>query len=173
MYSSKVNYRASLLVLILQLFSVSHTATLPALNLTFTQNELSSPKLNLTYNAGYKPRAPDPWLASVATETVLFYDFGLTPLEEATLILVLYQMHTEYQPHIFESNTLVGAKDRVYTQNGVTLILHPNAKMTWGMFGNTWLLLGHYQKEFECVEMIFDITHGPFLNVGFGEVRLG
>lgn len=173
MYSSKVNRRATLLVLISQLCSVSHTATLPALNLTFTQNGLSTPNVNLTYNAGYKPRAPDPYLASAATETILFYDFGATPLEETTLILVLYQMHAEYLPHIFESKALVGAKGRVYKENGVTLILHPNAKMTWGMFGNTWLLLGHYQKEFECVEMIFDITHGQFLNVGYGEVRLG
>ena len=172
MYSSKVNCRASLLVLISQLCSLSHTATLPALNLTFIQNGLSMPNVNLTYNAGYKPRAPDPYLASARTETILFYDFGATPLEEATLILVLYQMHTEYRPHIFESGTLVGTKDRVYKQNGVTLILHPNANMTWGMFGNTWLLLGHYQKEFECVEMVFDITHSEFVYVGYGEVRL-
>lgn len=173
MYSSKINYRASLLVLILQLCSVTHTATLPALNLTFTQNRLSTPNVNLTYNAGYKPRAPDPYLASANAETVLFYEFGTTLLEEITLILVLYEMHMEYQPHMFELNTLVGAKDRIYKQNGVTLVIHPNAKMTWAMFGNTWLLLGHYQKEFECVEMEFDITHNEFVNVGNGELRLG
>lgn len=173
MYSSMVKCRASLLVLISQLCSISHTATLPAFNLTFAHNGLSMPNVNLTYNAGYKPRAPDPYLASANTETVLFYEFGATPLEEATLIIVLYQMHMEYQPHIFESNTLVGAKDRVYKQNGVTLILHPTAKMTWAMFGNTWLLLGDYQQEFECVEMMFDITHSGRVNVGYGEVRLG
>ena len=172
MYSSKVNCRASLLVLISQLCSVSRTATLPALNLTFTQNGLFTPNVNLTYNAGYKPRAPDPYLASENTETVLFYEFGATPLDEVALILILYQMHMVYLPHMVELNTLVGNKDRIYKQDGVTLVIHPNAKMTWAMFGNTWLLLGHYQKEFECVEMEFDITHNEFVNVGFGELRL-
>ena len=136
------------------------------------------PNVNLTYNAGYKPRAPDPYLAWQNTETVLFYEFGTTPLEEVTLILLLYQMYADYQPHMFESGTLVGVKDRVYKQNGVkqngaTLVIHPNAKMTWAMFGNTWLLLGHYQREFECVEMEFDITHNEFVNVGSGELRMG
>ena len=173
MYSSRISRRASLLVLISQLCSVAHTATLPRFNLTFAQNGALIPNVNLTYNAGYKPRAPDPYLATASPETVLFYDFGATPLEEATLILILYQMHMEYQPYIFESKTLVGTKDRIYKQNGVTLILYPTAKMTWAMFGNTWLLLGHYQQEFECVEMVFDITHSGRANVGYGEVRLG
>ena len=173
MYTSMANCRAFLLVLISQLCSVSHTATLPALNLTFTQNDLSMPNLNLTYNAGYKPRAPDPYLASQRTETVLFYEVGATPLGEVALILVLFQMHTDYLPHMFELDTLVGAKDRVYKRDGVTLVIHPNAKMTWAMFGNTWLLLGHYQEEFQCVEMEFDITHDEFVNVGSGELRLG
>lgn len=173
MYISKVKCGASLLVLISQICSVSHTATLPTLNLTLTQNGLSTPNVNLTYNAHYKPRAPDPYLASARTETVLFFEFGMTPLEEATLILVLYQMHMDYFPHMFHSDTLVGAKDRVYKNSGVTLVIHPNAKMTWTMFGNTWLLLGQYQKDFECVAMEFDITHNEFVNVGSGELRLG
>ena len=172
MYSSRVTYGASLLVLISQLCSVTHAATLPRFNLTLAQNGPPMPNVNLTFNAGYKPRAPDPYLATARSETILFYDFGATPLEEATLILVLYQMHIDYQPHIFQSNTLVGTKDRFYKHGGVTLILHPTAKMTWAMFGNTWLLLGNYQQEFECVEMVFDITHSGRDNVGYGEVRL-
>ena len=173
MYSFKATCRASLLVLILQLCPVSRTATLPALNLTYVQNGLLSPNLTLTYNIDDKPRAPDPYLATENTETVIFYEFGSTPFAEATLVLLLYQMYMEYQPHMFQSDALVGPKDRVYTHDRVTLVMHPNAKMTWGMFGNTWLLLGHYQKEYQCVEMEFDITHSDFVNVGYGEVRLG
>ncbi|KAK0507635.1 hypothetical protein JMJ35_009524 [Cladonia borealis] len=173
MYSFKATCRrASLLVLILQLCSLSHTATLPALNLTYIKNGLSTPNLTLTYNAGYKPRAPEPYLATAYTETVLFFEYGLTPLDDATLILVLYQMYTEYQPHTFQSDAFVGTKDKVYTYNGVTLVIHPNAKMTWNMFHNTWLLLGHYQTAYQCVAMEFDITHSESFNVGWGQVRL-
>ena len=173
MFSFKATCRASLLVLILQLCSVSRTATLPALNLTYIHNGLSTPNLTLTYNAADKPRAPDPYLATAFTETLLFYEFGSTPLEEATLVLLLYQMYMEYQPHMFQLDALVGTKDRVYTRDGVTLVMHPNAKMTWAMFGNTWLLLGHYQTEYQCVAMEFDITHSERIYVGYGEVRLG
>ena len=173
MFSFKATCRASLLVLILQSCSVSRTATLPALNLTYIQNGLSTPNPILTYNADYKPRAPNPYLATANTETVLFYEFGSTPLEEATLVLVLYQMYMEYQLHMFHLDVLVGTKDRVYTRDGVTLVMHPNAKMTWRMFGSTWLLLGRYQSAYQCVEMDFDITHSERVNVGNGEVRLG
>ncbi len=173
MYSLKENCRASLLVLILELCSVSRTATLPTLNLTYIQNSLSTPNLTLTYNAGYKPRAPDPYLATANTETVLFYEFGQTPLNEATLVLVLYQMYMECLPNTFQLDALVGTRDRIYTRDGVTLVMHPNANMTWGMFRNTWLLLGHYQNKYQCVEMEFDITHSERVNVGYGEVRLG
>ena len=172
MYSFKATCRASLFVLILQTCSVSRTATLPALNLTYNQNGLSTPNLTLTYNAENKPRAPDPYLATANTETVLFFEFGSTPLEEATLVLLLYQMYMEYQPHMFQLDALVGTKDRIYTRDRVTLVMYPNAKMTWAMFGNIWLLLGHYQREYQCVEMEFDITHGESVNVGNGEVRL-
>ena len=172
MYSFKATCRASLLVLILQLSSVSHTATLPALNLTYINNGLLTPNLTLTYNAGYKPRAPEPYLATAYGETVLFFEYGSTPLNDATLILVFYQMYMEYQSHIFQSDALVGTKDRVYTDNGVTLVIHPNAKMTWNMFHNTWLLLGHYQTNYQCVAMEFDITHSESFNVGWGQVRL-
>ena len=173
MYISKVNCLTSLLVLISQSCSVSRTATLPALNLTYTQNGLSMPNVNLTYNAGYKPRAPDPYVASQATETVLFYEFGATPIVEVELIIILHQMYLDYLPHMVDLDTPVGAKDRVYKLNRVTLVIHPNAKMTWDMFGNTWLLLSRYQREFECLEMELDITHNEFVNVGSGELRLG
>ena len=174
MHCFKATCRTSLSVLILQLCSVSLTATLPALNLTYIQNGLSTPNLNLTYDAGtYKPRAPDPYLDTVNAETVLFFEFGSTPLEEATLVLVLFQMFQDYQPHMRQADTLMGTKDRVYTQDGVTLVIYPNAKMSWAMFGNTWLLLGHYQSQYQCVVMEFDITHGESVNVGWGQVRLG
>lgn len=173
MYSFKATCRASLLILILHLCSVSRTATLPALNLTYVQNGLFTPNLTFTYNAGYKPRAPDPYLATQNTETVLFFELGSTPIDEATLVLVLYQMHNEYYPHMFQAAALVGTKARIYTYNGVTLAIYPNAKMNWAMFGNTWLLLGHYQSKYQCVAMEFDITHGESVNVGSGEVRMG
>ncbi len=173
MFKFKATCRASLLVLILQLCSVSRTATLPALNLTYTRNGLSTPNLTLTYNANDKPRAPDPYLVTAYTETVLFYEFGSTPLEEATLVLLLYQMYMEYQAHMTQLDALVGTKDRVYTRDGMTLVMHPNAKMTWAMFGNTWLLLGRYQRIYQCVAMEFDITHSERIYVGYGEVRLG
>ena len=172
MSSFKANCRASLLVLILQLCSVSRTATLPALNLTYIQHGLSTPNLTLTYNTGYKPRAPDPYVATANTETVLFYDFGQTQLEETTIVILLYQMHVEYVRHMYQLDALVGTRDRVYSREGVTVVMHPNAKMTWEMFGNVWLLGGQYQENYQCVEMVFDITHSERVNVGSGEVRL-
>ena len=173
MHSFKATCRASLLVLILQSCSVSRTATLPTLNLTSIPNGLLMPNLTLTYNAGYKPRAPDPYLATQNAETVLFFEFGSTPFADAKLVLVLYQMYNDYQPHMFQSDVLMGKRDRIYTHDEVTLVIYPNAKMTWSMFGNTWLLLGHYQSEYQCVAMEFDITHGESVNVGWGQVRLG